>query len=221
MQRYIVDKDGLNLLYNKDFIDKQKSDKYFKILEKHLTYNSEEASSVVIHGKTIKIPRKQIAYGEPGTFYAFSGNKVPAVNWNYKGREDEFDKKDYAKHRSICIIINSIRTAVEKMTGKQFNFVLINRYKDGDDYIGFHSDDEADIDETCGIAGVSFGAERDFIFKSKQTNTILPEKIDLVLHHGSLVHMAYPTNTYWKHSLPKRKGIKTPRISLTFRQIQL
>ncbi len=220
MDRYIVDKDNLNLLYQKEFIDKKTADKYFKILEKHLTYNSEEKSSIVIGGKSIKIPRKQIAYGEPGTFYSFSGNKVEAENWIYKDREDEFDKKDYVRHRSICIIINNIRSAVEEITGKTFNFVLINRYNDGKDYIGFHSDDEVEIDVGCGVAGVSFGAERAFIFKSKKSNALLPEKIELELHHGSLVHMGYPTNHFWKHSLPKRTTVTKPRISLTFRHIK-
>lgn len=87
MDRYIVDKDGLNLVYLKDFITNHKANQYFKLLEKHLNYNSEEDSSIVIRGKSIKIPRKQIAYGEPGTFYSFSGNKVNATNWIYKDRQ--------------------------------------------------------------------------------------------------------------------------------------
>ncbi|KAL7836447.1 hypothetical protein AOLI_G00277310 [Acnodon oligacanthus] len=116
-----------------------------------------------------------------------------------------------------------IRDAVTNATGQTFNFVLINRYKDGHDHIGEHRDDERELDPTCPIASVSLGAVRDFIFRHKDARVgpnkrqIKPVKLELA--HGSLLLMNSPTNTYWYHSLPIRKKVKTPRINLTFRRI--
>ncbi|KAK3539138.1 hypothetical protein QTP86_026965, partial [Hemibagrus guttatus] len=97
------------------------------------------------------------------------------------------------------------------------------RYKDGQDHIGEHRDDEHELDPSCPIAAVSLGAVRDLVFrhrdarKEPKKHPIEPVKLELA--HGSLLLMNSPTNTYWYHSLPVRKRVKTPRISLTFRRI--
>jgi alkylated DNA repair dioxygenase AlkB len=62
---------------------------------------------------------------------------------------------------------------------------------------------------------LSFGAERNFLFKHKQTKQI----ISLVLEHGSLLIMKDATQMSWLHSLPKSKNVTQPRINLTFRTI--
>lgn len=104
----------------------------------------------------------------------------------------------------------------------RFNFVLINRYDNGDDYINFHSDSEKGLGKEPDIIGISLGSERRFKFKNKN---FIPEKIskdfELNLGHGSIVAMYHPTNKYWQHSIPKMKSIKKPRISLTFRYLYL
>ena len=194
-------KNKLNLVYFKNFLQKQKADEYYKLFEKLIVYNTDEDSKIVIFGKEIEIPRKQVAYGEPGTFYNFSGLKVNAISWN---SNDE-----------LCKALQSLKNEINKQFNFDFNFVLINRYANGDDYIGYHTDDEKDLSEESPIISVTFGAERDFKFKNKKTD----EVVDIVLHHGSCLGMMYPTNKYWKHSLPKRKNIKSPRINLTFRTI--
>lgn len=102
-------------------------------------------------------------------------------------------------------------------------FMVYIRYKDGHDHMGEHRDDERELDPACPIASVSLGAVRDFIFRHKDARSgsskrqIEPVKLELA--HGSLLLMNYPTNTYWYHSLPVRKKVKTPRINLTFRRI--
>lgn len=99
----------------------------------------------------------------------------------------------------------------------------LHRYKDGLDHIGEHRDDEGELDPSCPIASVSFGAARDFVFRHKdarrEPKKCPIEAVKLELAHGSLLLMNPPTNTYWYHSLPVRKKVKTPRISLTFRRI--
>lgn len=196
----------INVEYISLFIDTQNATKIFNTFEKRLIYNSDSESSIKFYGKALPIKRKQVAYGEEGTFYGFSGNRVYARDWN--------------NNSTICKIIKKIRDKVEQQSGESFNFVLINRYKDGDDYVGYHRDDEKDLDKYASIVGVSFGAERDILFKSTKNITgSLPDPIKLKLEHGSYFIMKYPTNDNYKHSIPKRKGILTPRISLTFRKL--
>ena len=86
-------------------------------------------------------------------------------------------------------------------------------YHDGNEGIGWHSDDEKSLEKNSTIASLSFGAERKFSFKHKQTE----ETISLVLEHGSLLIMKEVTQTNWVHSLPKSKIISGARINLTFR----
>jgi alkylated DNA repair dioxygenase AlkB len=67
------------------------------------------------------------------------------------------------------------------------------------------------------IVGISFGAERDILFKKDTAPSELKGTQKINLHNGSLVAMIHPTNKHWKHSIPKRAKVKKPRISLTFR----
>lgn len=192
---------GLNLTYKPQFIDKKLSYIYFKVFESNIIYNSAEESKVKIYGKLIEIPRSQIAYGEKGTFYKFAGTTIKAKDWNLDGPVEK--------------ILLKIRHDVEVFTGYKFNFVLINKYENGDKYIGYHSDDEKDLGPNPNIVGVSFGAKRPIYFKHKNAKDA---EIKLDLNVGSLVMMTHPTNMYWKHSIPKKKDIGC-RISLTFRLI--
>ncbi|XP_075852752.1 DNA oxidative demethylase ALKBH2 isoform X4 [Microcebus murinus] len=120
-------------------------------------------------------------------------------------------------------VLERVRDRVSGVTGQTFNFVLVNRYKDGCDHIGEHRDDERELAPGSPIASVSFGACRDFIFRHKDSRGKKPsrrvEVVRLQLAHGSLLMMNYPTNTHWYHSLPVRKKILAPRVNLTFRKI--
>lgn len=95
----------------------------------------------------------------------------------------------------------------------EFNAVLCNRYTSGDSYIGEHSDDEKDLCPNSYIFSLTFGAVRDFVFRNKKTG----EKIVVPLKSGSLIVMGKNCQKLWKHGVPKRKKVKTPRINLTFR----
>ena len=86
-------------------------------------------------------------------------------------------------------------------------------YHDGDVGMGLHSDDEKSIEGNSAIASVSFGAERRFSFKHKQTK----ETISVLLENGSLLLMEDATQKNWLHGLPKSTKISLPRINLTFR----
>ncbi|KAM9360660.1 DNA oxidative demethylase ALKBH2 [Symphorus nematophorus] len=199
-----IEAEGLDCDYALLF-SKEEADRLFKQLEEEVVYSTGEESKVQVFGKVYNIPRKQATYGDAGLTYTYSGVTRSACPWTPT--------------------LEYIRDAVTKTTGQTFNFVLVNRYKDGQDHMGEHRDDEKELDPLCPIASVSLGAARDFIFRhrdarGKQVRRQI-EPVKLELAHGSLLLMNSPTNTFWYHSLPVRKKIAQPRINLTFRRILL
>ncbi|KFM62648.1 Alpha-ketoglutarate-dependent dioxygenase alkB-like protein, partial [Stegodyphus mimosarum] len=174
----VITGNNLNLKYSKIF-PKRISDHIFRQLEDEVIYFGGDLLKVKVFGKWHNIPRKQAAYGHPGLSYAFSGNCLPAVPWQN------------------CNIIKQLKEVVESVTNCKFNFVLVNRYKDGSDHMGEHRDDEKDLVPEAPIASLSFGQARDFIFRHKDYRK-KTEKPDaslnvrkLELEHGSLLVMEW------------------------------
>ncbi|XP_073528622.1 DNA oxidative demethylase ALKBH2 [Phyllobates terribilis] len=184
--------------------NKTEAKELFQQLEKDIVYFTGEMSKVQVYGKWHNVPRKQVTFGDEGLTYTFSGITLSPKPW--------------------LPVLDLIRERVQMATGHVFNFVLINRYKDGNDHIGDHRDDEKELLPQSPIASVSFGAGRDFIFKhrdSRSKNSVRKiEPVKLELEHGSLLMMNFPTNVYWYHSLPVRRKVLSPRVNLTFRKIK-
>ena len=109
-----------------------------------------------------------------------------------------------------------IKEKIEKVTSSKFNSVLLNLYRDGNDSVDWHSDNEKELNKKADIASVSFGVDRDFQIKSKDAGSKL-ENINL--KNGSLLIMSPPLQDYFIHRVPKRKKIINSRINLTFRVI--
>lgn len=214
-EKCIISKeDKIFISYYKNFIFEYERDYIFKLFEKNIIYYTDEESQVIIYGNKIDIPRKQVAYGELGTTYTFSNVTVNAKDWN--------------ENSELCKIIKKIRDKVAKRFNYNPNFVLINRYENGDKSIGYHSDDEKDLIENSPIVGVSFGAEREILFKFEPKKKFFTyinnlnkkrQNKSLMLTNGSIFCIHYPTNLFWKHSIPKIKKVYSPRISLTFREM--
>ncbi|XP_062399626.1 DNA oxidative demethylase ALKBH2 isoform X2 [Sardina pilchardus] len=184
-------------------IETEEANKLFNALESEIEYFTGDQAKVQVFGKSYNVPRKQATYGDEGLMYSFSGVHLLARPWTPT--------------------LENIRDAVTKATGHTFNFVLVNRYKDGLDHMGEHRDDERELDPSCPIASVSLGAARDFVFRHRNSRGGArrggPPPVKLELVHGSLLLMNAPTNTNWYHSLPVRKKCQMPRINLTFRRI--
>lgn len=108
-----------------------------------------------------------------------------------------------------------IKQAVEQATGRRYNSVLLNYYRDERDSMGFHSDDEKELGPDPAIASVSFGATRTFILKHKR----LPTTVKLALGDGSLLLMAGALQSHWRHGINKERTPRGPRVNLTFRHI--
>jgi alkylated DNA repair dioxygenase AlkB len=146
-------------------------------------------------GKKIVTKRKVAWYGEEPFDYTYSHIKKTALYWN-----------DTLKR---------IKNTIEDISGETYNSCLLNLYHNGEEGMGWHTDNEKELKKEGAIASVSFGAVRKFTFKHK--NTL--EKVELTLDNGSLLVMKGMTQTHWLHRLPPSKKIIQPRINLTFRTI--
>lgn len=168
-------------------------------LEKEVDYLSGQLSQVLVYNKWHPIPRQHAAYGDDGITYTYSGVTVKAQLWTKT--------------------ILSIKEDVEKITSHKYNFVLVNRYANGNDRMGFHRDDEKELDLTVPIASLSLGAPRDFVFKYHDKSANIANH-SILLKSGMLLLMEKKSNKYWFHGLPQRKKCLDVRINLTFRKIK-
>ena len=102
---------------------------------------------------------------------------------------------------------------VNKIYGTKYNSILINRYNNGKQYIGAHSDDEAGLDSD-GVVAISYGATRVFRIRSKATKKIM---YNIPLNHLSMIRMGGDFQKEFTHEIPIESKVKSERISLTFR----
>lgn len=170
------------------------ADHYLDVLLKTTPWRTD---MITIHGKSIPLPRLQAWYCDHDWPLHYSGMQVPALGWTD--------------------VLRSIRARVHELAGLDFNGVLVNCYRDGNDSVGWHSDDEAEWGPNPVIASVSFGATRDFVLKHRRDKSIKP--VTCPLTHGSLLLMGDTVQNTWQHQLPKRRGVTTPRVNLTFRNL--
>ncbi|MFN3776604.1 alpha-ketoglutarate-dependent dioxygenase AlkB family protein [Sphingomonas parapaucimobilis] len=153
--------------------------------------------SVRIYGKEMQQPRLVSWYGDSGKNYSYSGIRLTPLPWNK--------------------ILNNIRKQVQDCTNETFNSVFLNLYRDHNDSMGFHSDNERELGDEPTIASVTFGATRTFILKHK-TRADLPS-FKIPLEAGSLLLMKGKTQRCWKHGIMKQSRPCGPRVNLTFRTI--
>ncbi|WP_231426248.1 alpha-ketoglutarate-dependent dioxygenase AlkB [Pedobacter sp. Leaf250] len=163
---------------------------YFKELMENIDWKNDEA---FIMGKHIITKRKVAWYGDNGYAYTYSNATKYALPWTKALLE--------------------LREIAEQKTGTKFNSCLLNLYHNGDEGMAYHSDDEKSLLKNSPIASMSFGAERRFLFKHKQTK----ETISTFLENGSLLVMKDETQTHWLHRLPPTKKVNQARVNLTFR----
>lgn len=145
-------------------------------------------------GREVALPRLTAWYGDHDAAYRYSGIDNVPLPWTP--------------------LLTDIRDRVERLTGSRFNSVLLNFYRHGDDHVSWHADNEAAIDQSQGIASVSFGAARRFQFERRDRSPA--QRFELLLPGGSLLHMKPPTQQHWRHRLPKTRNAGE-RINLTFR----
>ncbi|TXS90331.1 alpha-ketoglutarate-dependent dioxygenase AlkB [Parahaliea maris] len=151
-----------------------------------------------LFGKTLPEPRESAWYGDPGTEYRYSGLLLHPLPWTP--------------------LLQQLREAVERASGSRFNSVLLNHYRNEQDSMGMHADDEPELGQRPVIASLSLGAERVLTFRHRYDRALKPLRVPLA--DGSLLLMAGDTQRYWKHGIAKLSRPCGPRLNLTFRQIR-
>jgi alkylated DNA repair dioxygenase AlkB len=117
-----------------------------------------------------------------------------------------------SKPLSKCMV--DLLETTNEIFNTEFTGILVNKYMDGNDYIGAHSDDESGLD-SVGVVSISYGTERIFRIRDKINKNILFE--DNTTHCG-ILHMGGNFQNLYTHEIPMQKRIKEPRISFTFRK---
>lgn len=189
----LLPKDGTVNYYGK-LLSTEKANEYLSSLLNNIEWRNDEA---IIFGKKIITKRKVAWYGEKRYEYTYSNTTKYALPWTKNLLE--------------------LKTLIEQKTGEIFNSCLLNLYHNGEEGMAWHSDGETDLKKNGAIGSLSFGAERKFAFRHKQTK----EKVELILENGSLLVMKDTTQTNWLHRLPTTKTTNKPRVNLTFRAIVL
>ena len=152
---------------------------------------------VYVFGKKYREPRKKAWYGDESSVYSYAGKTTHPLPWTEA--------------------LFQLKTDIEALLpGASFNSVLLNQYRDGNDKMGWHSDNEKELGKNPIIASLSLGATRFFDLKHKRIKSL---KKRLELPAGSLLIMCGSTQENWLHQVPQQKRVTSPRINLTFRKI--
>ena len=192
MKQEIINHQNLDIILDKFFLNQSDANNLY---ERCLNDISWQSSAIIMFGKKIDVPRLECWYGDYGCEYTYSGKSL---------KRFEFPN-----------FLLNLRMLIEKKVNSNFNSVLANLYRDGQDSMGLHADDEKELGNEPVIASISLGENRPIIFQNKKTK----EKVTFDQPHGSLLVMQGKTQDHWKHAINKSKKIDKPRINLTFRNI--
>lgn len=178
------------LEYAPQWLDADGARLAFDMLRESLPW---EERSIVLFGRSVLQPRLIAWAGELP--YRYSGQTLPI--------------------RAFLPPLAALRERVIATTGVAFNHALVNRYRDGNDSMGFHSDDEPELGEDPVVASVSLGATRRFVVTEKRGSR--REALDL--EDGSLLVMGGQCQREFRHGVPKTKAAVGERINITWRRI--
>jgi alkylated DNA repair dioxygenase AlkB len=170
----------------------KKSQEFFEVFLNEIVWQKD---SSIMFGKLIVTDRKMAFYAKDTLSYTYAHKERHTL--------------PFTEHLLF------LKELVEEKTGEKFNSCLLNLYHSGKEGMGWHTDDEKELHESGAIASLSFGAERNFVFKHKESK----QRISMILQRGSLLVMKGFTQQHWLHSLPKTTKVNSPRINLTFRRI--
>jgi alkylated DNA repair dioxygenase AlkB len=168
---------------------------YADLMDRLIAETDWRQERVRVYGKIFPQPRLSAWYGELG--YRYSGVCLQPTPWTKT--------------------LLRVKQRVERLTRLAFNSLLLNYYRDGNDGMGMHSDDERELGERPAIASLSLGEKRDLILRHRFRKDL--DSVRLPLASGSLLLMQGPTQQNWRHGINKLKRPCGPRINLTFRRI--
>ena len=161
-----------------------------QLLTQKVAWKNDE---LMMFGKKIVTSRKVALYADNTTTYTYSKQTKQALAWTPE--------------------LLQLKQIIEVKTAQTFNMCLLNFYQHGKESMGWHSDNESELQANGSIASLSLGAERKFMFKHKESKKV----ITLILEHGSLLLMQGSIQQHWLHQLPAMAKVEALRINLTFR----
>lgn len=182
--------DGSAILYP-EFLEPTQAD---DLLNQIIRDNQWEQQTLLMYGKLVDEPRLS-SWHSDGQIYTYSGRPRHPQPWTPE--------------------LISLREQCEQHTNHTFNGVLVNYYRDGNDHLGWHSDDELVNGPEPLIASVSLGTERRFDMRHRESG----EVVSSMLSHGSLLVMSGLSQKCWEHRVPKMSKVVDPRVNLTFRRL--
>ncbi|MCH8520100.1 MAG: alpha-ketoglutarate-dependent dioxygenase AlkB [Nanoarchaeota archaeon] len=176
--------------YVSNFLTQKEADNLFEQLVKEIEWEERE---IKMFGKVYMQPR--------------------LIKW-FGDKAYSYSKQEFQAQR-MPQIVEDLREKVQEYTGAKCNSVLINYYRNEQDSMGKHSDDEKELGVNPTIISISVGEEREFVIINKLDKS----RIKLNLEHGSLLIMNKDSQHKYWHELPKSRTKKGGRINLTFRYI--
>ncbi len=197
MTRSIV-VDGLrpeaDFCYVAGFLPAKTANRLLQCLWQELKWSQQD---ITLFGRNVPQPRLTSWYGDLDAHYSYSRLRLDPLPWH----------PDLLELR---------RMLVEKLR-RDFNSVLANAYRNGQDSMGWHADDEKELGPKPFIASLSLGQTRRFLIKDKQGRGI--RSVSLQMESGSLLVMQGDSQSRYMHALPKTRKPAGLRINLTFRQV--
>lgn len=184
---------GADTRIDPDWLPAVEAEVLFTTLRREIPW---EVHRIRLFGRLVDSPRLSCWIGDPGTAYAYSGTRFEPQPWP--------------------TALLPVRARLSHETGVDFNSVLANCYRDGRDYMGWHSDNERALGPRPVIASLSLGQPRRFVFRQRAASG---GKHDVLLSNGALLLMAGDTQALYQHALPATAKPVAARINLTFRRI--
>jgi alkylated DNA repair dioxygenase AlkB len=178
--------------YTSGWLDTVDADALLQALREDVPW---EVHRIRMFGREVASPRLSCWIGDAGATYTYSRTRFEPRPWTPA--------------------LAALRDRLASEVGVRFNSVLANRYRDGHDAMGWHSDDEPELGPEPVIASISVGAPRTFAFRARADG----QRVDLVLEHGSLLVMSGRTQHAWRHAIPRTRRPLGERVNLTFRAI--
>jgi alkylated DNA repair dioxygenase AlkB len=215
-----IERPGLRLCHWRAWLTPQRAEALEQQLGAEVPWKQEAIS---LFGRHHPLPRLTCWMADPGCGYRYSGLENVPEPWSPAAE--------------------GLRRQLQALTGWRFNSLLLNRYRDGRDAMGWHADDEPELDPSAPIASLSLGASRDVRLRPRpsprasglppagytssaqalghvatRSNACAP--FNLALAHGDLLLMEIPTQLWWQHAVPRRLRVTGQRLNLTFRVVR-
>ena len=186
-----IKKDQLEHFQN--FLKEKESWDLFDHLKNNLPW---QQGKLNMFGNKVLTPRLECFLADPNKAYSYSGQILKTVPWNE--------------------LLENLKNHLNKQFKLTLNACLANYYRDGQDKVGWHADDEANLGKLPTIASISLGSSRTFQIRDNSTKKIK----SILLKHGSLVLMKSSFQEEYQHQIPQEKQVLGSRINLTFRTIK-